>query len=68
MWSSGMIATVVFLTEVPVFKGVLMSDVRSATMHERARQILVRTGAGLEDVEFVDGEWRRAQERAEEVK
>ena len=63
-----MIATVVFFTEVPVFKGVLMSDVWSATMRERARQILVQTGAGFKDVELVGGEWRRAQERAEEVK
>ena len=57
-----MIATVVFFTEVPVFKGVLMSDVWSAAMHERARQIFMRTGAGFEDVELVGGERRRAQE------
>ena len=31
-----MIATVVFLTEVPVFEGVLVGDVGSAAMHERA--------------------------------
>ena len=63
-----MIATVVFFTEVPMFKGVLMSDVWSATMHERARQILVRARTRLEDVEFVSGERRRAQEGTEEVK
>ena len=57
-----MIATVVFFTEVPVFKGVLMSDVWSATVRERARQILVWAGAGFEDVELVGGERRRAQE------
>ena len=55
-----MIATVVFLAEVPVFEGVLVSNVQSATMCERARQILVRTRAGLKDVEFVSGKWRRA--------
>ena len=62
-----MIATVVFFTEVPVFEGMLVSDVGAAAMHERARQILVWTRAGLKDVEFVSGEWRRAQEGAEEV-
>ena len=63
-----MIATVVFLTEVPVFKGVLVCDVRSAAMRERAQQILVRTRAGLEGVEFVSSKGWRAQEGAEEVK
>ena len=63
-----MIATVVFFTEVPMFEGVLMSDMWLATMRERAQQILVQTGAGLEDVEFMGGERRRAQEGAEEVK
>ena len=62
-----MIATVVFFTEVPVFEGVLMSDVWSAAMRERAQQILVWTGTRLEDVEFVGGKRRGAQERAEEV-
>ena len=55
-----MIATVVLFAEVPVFEGMLVSDVRSATMRERARQILVRTQAGLKDVEFVSGKWGRA--------
>ena len=53
-----MIATVVFFTEVPMFKGVLMSDVWSAAMRERARQILVWARTRLEDVEFVSGERR----------
>ena len=55
-----MIATVVFFTEVPMFEGMLMSDVWSAVMRERARQIFVRTGTGLEDVEFLGGERRGA--------
>ena len=55
-----MIATVVFFAKVPVFKGVLVSDVRSAMMHERARQILVRTRARFKDMEFVGGKWGRA--------
>ena len=54
-----MIATVVFFAEVPVFKGMLMSDVWLAAMRERARQILVRTRARFEDVEFVSCEWGR---------
>ena len=62
-----MIATVAFLTEVPVFKGVLVGDVGSAAIRERARQILVWTRAGFENVEFVGGKRRRAQEGAEEV-
>ena len=62
-----MIATVVFFAEVPVFEGMLMSDVGPAVMRERARQILVWTGAGFKDVEFMSGEWRRVQEGAEEV-
>ena len=32
-----MIATVVFFAEVPVFEGVLVCDVRLATVRERAR-------------------------------
>ena len=68
MWSSGMIATVVFFAEVPMFEGVLVSDVWSAAMHERARQILVRARTGFKDMELVSGEWGRAQEGAEEVK
>ena len=62
-----MIATVVFFAEVPVFEGVLVSDMGSAAMHERARQILVWTRAGLEDVKLVSGEWGRVQEGVEEV-
>ena len=62
-----MIATVVFLAEVPVFEGVLVGDVRSATMRERARQILVWTRAGFKDMKLVSGEWGRVQEGAEEV-
>ena len=62
-----MIATVAFLTEVPVFEGVLVGDVGLAAMRKRAQQILVWTRAGFEDVELVGGEWRRAQEGAEEV-
>ena len=62
-----MIATVVFFAEVPMFKSVLVGDVGSAAMHERARQILVRTRTGFEDVELVSCEWGRAQEGAEEV-
>ena len=62
-----MIATVVFLAEVPVFEGMLVSDVGSAAMHERARQILVWTRAGLEGVELMGGKWRGTQEGAEEV-
>ena len=31
-----MIATVVFFAEVPVFKGVLVGNVRSTVMRERA--------------------------------
>ena len=63
-----MIATVVFFAKVPVFESVLVCDMRSAAMRERARQILVRARAGFEDVKFVGGEWRRAQEGAEEVR
>ena len=63
-----MIATVVFFAEVPVFKGVLVCDVQSATMHERARQILVRARAGFEGVELMSGKGQRAQEGVEEVK
>ena len=44
-----------------------MSDVGAAAMRERARQILVWTGARLEDVEFMSGEWGRSQEGAEEA-
>ena len=55
-----MIATVGFFTEVPVFEGVLVCNVCSAAMRERARQILVWTGTGFEDVEFVGGERGRA--------
>ena len=55
-----MIATVVLFTEERVFKGVLMSDVGAAAMCERAQQILVQTGAGLEDVELVSGEQGRS--------
>ena len=62
-----MIATVVFFTEVPVFKGMLVSDVWPAAMHERARQILVWARAGFEDVEFMGRKWGRVQEGAEEV-
>ena len=62
-----MIATVVFFAEVPVFKGMLVGNMWSATMRERAQQILVWTRARFEDVEFVGCEWRRAQEGAEEV-
>ena len=55
-----MIATVVFFAEVPVFEGVLVGNMWSAAVRERARQILVRTQAGFEDVEFVGCEWGRA--------
>ena len=55
-----MIATVVFFAEVPVFEGMLVSDVGLAAMRERVRQILVWTRAGLKDVELVSGEWWRA--------
>ena len=55
-----MIATVVFLAEVPVFEGVLMSDVRSAAMCKGTRQVLMWAGAGLEDVELMGCEWGRA--------
>ena len=63
-----MIATVVFFAKVPMFEGMLMGDVWSAAMRERARQILVRARAGFEDMEFMSGEWGRAQEGTEEVK
>ena len=63
-----MIATVVFFAEVPVFEGMLVGDMWSATMRERARQILVRTRTRFEDVEFVSGVRRGAQEGTEEVK
>ena len=63
-----MIATVIFFTEVPVFESVLVRNVWSATMRERARQILVRTRAGLEDMKLVGSEWRGAQEGTEEVR
>ena len=55
-----MIATVRFFAEVPMFKGVLMGDVRSAAMRKRARQILVRARAGFEVMKFVSGERGRA--------
>ena len=63
-----MIATVVFLAKVPVFKSMLVCDMWSAAMRERARQILVWTGARFEDVELMGGEWGRAQEGAGEVR
>ena len=63
-----MIATVGFFAEVPVFKGVLVRNVWATAMRERARQILMRTRAGFEDVKLVSGEWRIAQEGAEEVR
>ena len=62
-----MIATVVFFTEVPVFEGMLVSDMGSAAMCERVQQILVQARAGFEDVKLVSGERRRAQEGVEEV-
>ena len=62
-----MIATIVFFAEVPMFEGMLVSDVWLAVMCERAQQILVRTQAGFKDMKFVGCEWRRAQEGAEEV-
>ena len=62
-----MIATVVLFAEERVFKGMLMSNVGVAAVHERARQILVWTRAGFEDMEFVGGKQGRSQERAEEA-
>ena len=62
-----MIATVVLFAEVPVFEGMLVSNVWLATMRERVQQILVRTRAGLKDVEFVSGKWGRAQEGTKKV-
>ena len=50
-----------------MFKGMLMSDVGAAAMRERARQILVWTRAGFEDMELMGGVWGRVQERAEEA-
>ena len=44
-----------------------MSDVGTAMVCERMRQIFVWTGAGFEDVELMGGEWGRLQERAEEA-
>ena len=63
-----MIATVVFSAEEGVFKSVLVSDMGLATMHERARQILVWTRTGFEDVELVGGVRRGSQKRVEEAR
>ena len=62
-----MIATVVFFAEIPVFEGMLVSNVQSAAVCKRVRQILVRARAGLKDVELVSGKWGRVEEGAEEV-
>ena len=50
-----MIATVVFLAEECMFKGVLVGNVWAAAMHEGTRQVLVGTGAWFKDVELVSG-------------
>ena len=63
-----MIATVVFFAEEGVFKSMLVSDMGAAMMCERARQILVWTRAGFEDMELVGGVRRGSQERAEEAR
>ena len=62
-----MIATVVFFTEEGMLKGMLVSDVGTAAMREGARQIFVKTGAQLKDVEFMGGKWSGLQEGAEEA-
>ena len=63
-----MIATVRFFAEEQVFKGMLVSNVGAAAMHERVRQILVWARAGFEDVKFVGGVRRRSQEGAKEAR
>ena len=61
-----MIAAVAFFTEGPVLEGMLMSDVWSAAVCNRVREILARAGTWLKDVEFVGGIWCGAEERAKE--
>ena len=62
-----MIATVRFFAEEGVQEGMLVSDVQSAVMHERAREILVLTGAQMELMEFVGGVRCGSEERVEET-
>ena len=50
-----------------MFKGVLVSNMGVAAVHERVRQILVWTRAGLEDMKLVGSKWGRPQEGAEEA-
>ena len=62
-----MIATVVLFAEECMFKSVLVSDVWVAVMHEGMREVFVRAGAQLEDMEFVSSERGFLQEGAEEA-
>ena len=63
-----MIATVVLLAEERVFKGMLMSDMGAAMVCKGVQQILVRAGAGFEDMKLVGSKWGRSQEGAEEAR
>ena len=62
-----MIATVVFFAEEWVLEGMLVGDVQMTAMCEGEREVFVRAGAWLEDVEFVGHERGGLQERAEEA-
>ena len=50
-----MIATVVFLAEECMFKGMLVGDMQAAAMHEGAGQVFVGTRAWFKDMELVSG-------------
>ena len=47
---------------------MLVGNVGVAAMCKRVRQVLVRAGTGLEDMEFVSGKWGGSQEGAEEAR
>ena len=63
-----MIATVVFFAEEHMFEGMLVSDMWAAAMGERAREVFVRAGARLEDMEFMGGKGGSLQEGVEEAR
>ena len=62
-----MIATVVLFAEERMFESVLVSDVWVAAMCEGTREVFMRAGAQLEDMEFVSSERGFLQEGVEEA-
>ena len=62
-----MIATVGFFAETGVQEGMLVSDVWTAVVHKRVREVFVLTEAQAEFVKFVGSVQCRSEEGMEEA-